>query len=354
MSEMSSTSDFDSEICYASDEKEMSEEYRTGRLRRNKLPRKKMNLKYDAYMMQRMNLFSNDSDTTVDTPVVSKRKTKQTKQPQLTAKNFQDEENVFAEDMSSKIKDFRFGRIRNNSKTSWTDSGVSMSKTDSQPSTLGERPLPVSKTQTRVEMEERPMILDSAKRLDVKERLLPWGLDVNESLPMSRLLERLEIKERLQLDDRLQLNETQHQEETEVIAYNQDNEVTDNRNYFDRELIKKDLKHRSKSVGGPVKTDHSSAKARSRSESLSNHAAYGASTDAEFVDCKVVKTRKTSSGVESEADVGIFKGVVKPARVRRPGNARHPEIIKKSGIGKNYLLIFFFSLTFFLTVSFNF
>ena len=137
MSDISSVSEFESELGYASCENDDSPESGDPDGGKEKLrpTRKKVHRKHRLDQLRKVDIYSNDSDTTIEDTALNARRLK---------RNPPKREMVNAETKCGAIKprdksSNEFRRPRNGSKGSWTDSGVSMSKTDSQPSTLGER-----------------------------------------------------------------------------------------------------------------------------------------------------------------------------------------------------------------------
>ena len=139
MSDISSVSELESELGYASCENEddsLDSCVSDGRQHRLKATRRKLQRKHRLDQLRRYAVYSNDSDTTIDDTVVNARRLRR------TAPKKEKVVTVHMKSVSVKSKERtsnEFRRPRNGSKGSWTDSGVSMSKTDSQPSTLGER-----------------------------------------------------------------------------------------------------------------------------------------------------------------------------------------------------------------------
>lgn len=136
MSETSSVSEFESELGYASCENNedspescVSDDGHS----KGKVTRRKLQRKHRLDQLRKCDIYSNDSDTTIEETINNARKLKRPVPKREVVK-------TQAKDCSVKSKTNEFRRQRNGSKGSWTDSGVSMSKTDSQPSTLGERP----------------------------------------------------------------------------------------------------------------------------------------------------------------------------------------------------------------------
>ena len=143
MSDTSSSSDCESEVGYASYDKDDSRASADSDRESKRVfkPRKKLQRKTRLDQLRRLDVYSNDSDTTVDESAANCRRVKATKKSAGKSEERRECAKQKSEDVRAKReerqKDGR--RVRNGSKTSWTDSGVSMSKTDSQPSTLGER-----------------------------------------------------------------------------------------------------------------------------------------------------------------------------------------------------------------------
>ncbi|XP_065061902.1 uncharacterized protein LOC135688810 isoform X2 [Rhopilema esculentum] len=139
MSDIFSESDFESEVGYASCEKDDSATSDVGKCRQANKARKRRQRRHKLDQLKKYEIYSNDSDTTIDESGNSSRKLKSTRIPR-GAPEVIDTSLIVRKalsDRDSSPKNIR--RPRNGSKASWTDSGVSMSKTDSQPSTLGDR-----------------------------------------------------------------------------------------------------------------------------------------------------------------------------------------------------------------------
>lgn len=138
MSDISSVSELESELGYASCENEddsLDSCVSDGGQHRLRATRRKLQRKHRLDQLRRYAVYSNDSDTTIDDTVVNVRRLRRAAPKKEVGTAHMKAVSVKPKERIS--NDFR--RPRNGSKGSWTDSGVSMSKTDSQPSTLGER-----------------------------------------------------------------------------------------------------------------------------------------------------------------------------------------------------------------------
>ena len=157
MSDISSVSEFESELGYAScenDEESPESCDSDGGQQRVKPPRRKLQRKHRLDQLRKCEIYSNDSDTTVDERAVNARRLRR-----IAPKKEVLSPNARGVSVKSKSSN-EFRRPRNGSKGSWTDSGVSMSKTDSQPSTLGES--------TKTRMIPQKLTQKNESRADVK------------------------------------------------------------------------------------------------------------------------------------------------------------------------------------------
>ena len=138
MSDISSVSEFESELGYAScenDDDSLDSCVSDGGQRKLNIARRKLQSKHRLDQLRRYEFYSNDSDTTIDDNVTNARRIRRTS---LKQEADAVRMNVFSAKPKQKLSN-EFKRTRHGSKGSWTDSGVSMSKTDSQPNTLGDR-----------------------------------------------------------------------------------------------------------------------------------------------------------------------------------------------------------------------
>jgi len=159
MSDISSVSEFESELGYAScenDDDSLDSCVSDGGQKKVNITKRKLQRKHRLDQLRRYEFYSNDSDTTIDDNVTNARRVRRTavKQEAEAVRM-----NVFSAKPKQRLSN-EFKRTRNGSKGSWTDSGVSMSKTDSQPNTLGDR--------TKPKMMSQKFALDSVDRPDGK------------------------------------------------------------------------------------------------------------------------------------------------------------------------------------------
>ena len=161
MSDISSVSELDSELGYASCENEDDSRdscVSDGGQQRLRSTRRKLQRKHRLDQLRRYEIYSNDSDTTIDDTVFNARRLRRAV-PKKGAIQFP-MQSVSVKSKEKISNEFR--RPRNGNKGSWTDSGVSMSKTDSQPSTLGER------TKTKMTSQRFTPTNESVERTGVK------------------------------------------------------------------------------------------------------------------------------------------------------------------------------------------
>eukprot|EP00794_Sanderia_malayensis_P004575 gene4575-5177_t len=152
MTDTDSCGDCDSEVGYESDDKNSEKAKKRKSKQRSKLERERKLATRKYYEQNRSKIYRNDSDTTVesyDALRIRRKRRPTNRELKMTDRNIDYDKH------KKIILPSQNAKKRSKSKSKWTDSGISMSKTDSQPSTLGEqKTLPKHNSSTRLDIEE--------------------------------------------------------------------------------------------------------------------------------------------------------------------------------------------------------